>query len=179
MPAEVLVGARVLVNRVWKAPGSPEPEPPQAEPVPETSPVESTWRQLLAVPVMELMVKESVIVTAPLNLEAPRTPKVVVGEAVPMPTRFSLALTTRVLASMLMPVFKVVVAVELSGIWKMAVPESVMTLKILPVKLEALSTSLMKSPEVSEVEEAVRKLPVVRVEEAVIEPLLAILNLEV
>jgi hypothetical protein len=40
-----------------------------------------------------------VAVKAPFNLVAPTTPSVVVGEAVPMPTLFSLALTTRVSVS--------------------------------------------------------------------------------
>ena len=97
----------------------------------------------------------------------PTTPKVVVGESVPMPTRFSLALTTRLPPSTFRPVFSVVVAVARSGIWKMAVPPSVKTLKILPVKLELFRTSLIKSPEVREEEEAVSQLLVVTVEEAV------------
>lgn len=109
------------------------------------------------------------MVRAPLNLEVPNTEKVVVGEAVPIPTVFSFALTTKVLASMLMPVLRVVVAVAEDGIWKIAVPPSVRTLKTFPVN-EAPGTSLTKSPLVMVEEEAVSQFCVVIVEEAVVEP---------
>src|SRR3989344_3516111 len=69
------------------------------------------------------------------------------GVAVPIPTLPSLALTTRVSESMLMPVLRVVVAVAEDGIWNMAVPASVRTLKTLPVN-DPPGTSLMKSPAV-------------------------------
>jgi len=46
-------------------------------------------------PEQESTVRAPVTVTAPLNLLSPRTPKVVEGEAVPTPTLFSLAFTTK------------------------------------------------------------------------------------
>jgi hypothetical protein len=88
-----------------------------------------------------------------------------------------LALTTRVEASMLIPVLRVVVAVARSGIWKMAVPPSVKTLKMLPVKEELFRTSFTKSPEVRLEDEAVSQLPVVTLEVAVRAPVLATENL--
>ena len=69
---------------------------PQAKPVPETRPLVSVCRQLLAVPVMEFKVNPPVMVVAPLIRASPKTPKVVEGVAIPIPTRPSLALTTRV-----------------------------------------------------------------------------------
>ena len=59
---------------------------------------------------MVLMVKAPAMVTAPLSLEVPRTAKVVEGEAVPMPTFPSLALTTKVLVPEVSPQVKVEVA---------------------------------------------------------------------
>src|SRR3989344_3062255 len=166
IPAVVVVGVMALVktcSQAWEL----APPPPQAEPVPETRPLVSVCRQLLAVPVMVLTVRAPAIVTAPLRRVVPNTESVVEGEAVPMPTKLSLALTANVPPSILMPVLSVVVAVALSGIWKMAVPPSSWTLKMLPVKLEAFTTSLTKSPEVRDEDEAVSQLSEVTVEEAV------------
>lgn len=91
------MGERVFVNRVSQAPGEPA-LPPQPLPVPETRPLVSACRHWVE-PVMVLRVKPPATVTAPLNLEMPNTPKVVLGTAVPMPTLFSLALTMKVVAS--------------------------------------------------------------------------------
>ena len=141
----------------------------QAEPAVVTTlePFSSKHREAVRL----FKVRSLVIVTAPLNREVPKTPKVVEA-MVPTPTELSLAFTTRVLfaVSAIKPVFRVVVAVAESGIWKMAVPVSSRTLKIFPVKAVALRTNLMKSPEVKLEDEAVRKLPLVTVEEAVIWP---------
>ena len=76
-------------------PGAPVP---QAAAAPLINPLVSTFKHWVE-PVMVLMVRAPAIVVAPLNLEVPRTAKVVLGTAVPMPTRFSLALTTRVVVS--------------------------------------------------------------------------------
>src|SRR3989344_4515301 len=68
-----------------------------------------------------------------------------------------------------LPVVRVVVAVAEDGIWNMAVPASVRTLKTLPVN-DPPGTSLMKSPAVMVEDEAVSQFSVVTVEEAVISP---------
>jgi hypothetical protein len=165
MPAVVEVGVKVAwpEKAFSKAPFCPGAPVPQAAAAAVTFKEPSSSRHLEAV--REFKVKVEVITAVPLSRVEPTTPKVVVGTSVPMPTRFSLALTTRVLASRLMPVFKVVVAVARSGIWKMAVPPSVRTLNMLPVRLAELTTSLMTSPVVRAEEEAVKKLPVVMLEE--------------
>src|SRR3989344_3574304 len=96
MPAAVLVGLRVLAMPGFSCQAPFWPEGPQARPVPLSSPLVSTFRHWV-LPRMELRVKSPVIVAAPLNLEVPRTPSVVEGAAVPMPTLDSLTFTTRVL----------------------------------------------------------------------------------
>src|SRR3989344_8122 len=95
MEAAVLVGVMTLVNSDCQAPGEPPPAP-QALPVPLTNPLVSTFRHWV-LPVMVFKVKAPATVTAPLNREVPRTPSVVLGAAVPMPTLDSLTFTTRVL----------------------------------------------------------------------------------
>ncbi len=85
---------------VCQAPGEP---PAQALPVPETNPLVSVCRQLLAVPVMVLIVSAPATVVLPFKRVVPITPSVVEGEAVPMPTRFSLALTIKVEESTIKP----------------------------------------------------------------------------
>src|SRR3989344_3199985 len=95
MEAAVLVGVMTLVNSDCQAPGEPPPAP-QALPVPLTNPLVSTFRHWV-LPVMVFKVKAPATVTAPLNLEVPRTPSVVEGAAVPMPTLDSLTFTIRVL----------------------------------------------------------------------------------
>jgi len=153
MPAVVEVGVRAVSAKIdCQAPDEPTPQAPAAV-VTTDEPLSS--RHLEAVRLFK--VKESVMVTAPLNRELPTTPRVVVGTGVPIPTKLSLAFTTREPESRFKPVFKVVVAVAESGIWKMAVPESVTTLKMLPVRLLALTTSLITSPVVRAEVEAVRK----------------------
>ena len=83
----------------------------------------SACRQLFEAAVMVFKVKAPATVTAPLNLEMPSTPKVVVGRLVPIPTRFSLAFTTRVLSvvSTMRPDLKELVAVAESTIWNRVV----------------------------------------------------------
>src|SRR3989344_4999102 len=93
MPAEVLVGVMTLVNSDCQAPGEPPPAP-QALPVPLTNPLVSTFRHWV-LPVMVFKVKAPAMVTAPFKRVVPRTPSVVLGTAVPMPTRDSLTFTTR------------------------------------------------------------------------------------
>src|SRR3989338_1261956 len=95
MEATVLVGVMTLVKSDCQAPGAPPP-PPHSLPVPDTNPLVSAVRHWV-LPVMVLRVKAPATVTAPLNREVPRTPRVVEGAAVPIPTRFSLTFTTRVL----------------------------------------------------------------------------------
>ena len=53
-----------------QAKAAPEP-PPQAEPVPETKPLVSTWRQLLAVPVIEARVRLLVMVASAPTYKSP------------------------------------------------------------------------------------------------------------
>src|SRR3989344_7709920 len=96
MEAAVLVGVMTLVNSDCQAPAEPD-SPPHALPVPLTNPLVSACRQLLAVPVIVFKVSAPATVTAPLNREVPRTPSVVLGAAVPIPTRLSLTFTTKVL----------------------------------------------------------------------------------
>ena len=96
MPAEVLVGVRVLPAKVdCQAPFWPAAA--QAEPAAVTTDEPSSSRHRLAVRLFK--VRAPVIVVAPFNLEVPKTPNVVEGLAVPTPTRFSLALTIKVLDS--------------------------------------------------------------------------------
>ena len=98
-PAVVEVGARAVpANTLSKAPFWPGAPVPQAAAAPEIKPLVSTFKHWVE-PVMVFRVKPPATVTAPLNLEVPRTAKVVLGTAVPMPTRFSLALTTNVVVS--------------------------------------------------------------------------------
>ena len=87
----VEVGVRALVKRVSQAPG--EPEAPQLAPVPEMSPFVSTFKHCVE-PVMVLMVRAPATVAAPLRRVVPRTERVVLGTAVPIPTPFSLAFIT-------------------------------------------------------------------------------------
>src|SRR3989344_5531788 len=96
MEAAVLVGGMTLVNSDCQAPFCPGEPVPQALPVPLTNPLVSTFRHWV-LPVMVFKVKAPATVTAPLNREVPRTPSVVLGAAVPMPTLDSLTFTTRVL----------------------------------------------------------------------------------
>lgn len=88
-------------------------------------------------PTQESTVSAPAMVTAPLNLLVPKTPRVVEGTLVPMPTLFSLALTTKVLLveSTIKPERKVEVAVaELTMRNKVAgVVSSEMKLIKLPV----------------------------------------------
>src|SRR3989344_3334399 len=94
MPALVLVGDNAAPPKMdCHAPFCPEAA--HATLVPETSPLVSACRQLLAVPVMVLRVRAPATVMAPLNLEVPNTPRVVVGRAVPIPTLPSLVFTTK------------------------------------------------------------------------------------
>src|SRR3989344_6814549 len=109
MPALVLVGDNAAPPKMdCHAPFCPEAA--HATLVPETNPLVSACRQLLAVPVMVLRVRAPATVTAPLRRVVPSTPSVVEGEAVPIPTRSSLALTTRVEVSAISPPLKVEVA---------------------------------------------------------------------
>ena len=92
--AEVLVGVKTLVVKVSHEPGVPAEQAAEAV---VTTPEPFSSRQRDTVRLFK--VRSLVMVTAPLNLEVPSTPKVVVGRAVPMPTRFSLAFTTKVLSA--------------------------------------------------------------------------------
>src|SRR3990167_2107653 len=96
MEAAVLVGVMTLVNSDCQAPFWPGEPVPQAAPAPLTNPLVSACRHWVE-PVMVFRVSAPATVTAPLNREVPRTPRVVEGAAVPMPTRFSLTFTTKVL----------------------------------------------------------------------------------
>ncbi len=99
IPAVVEVGERAVSAKMdSQAPGAPEELPPQAPPDLERSPVASVWTHSVPDPARLSKVIAPVAVRAPFSLVAPNTPKVVVGEAVPIPTRFSLALTTKVLS---------------------------------------------------------------------------------
>ena len=166
IPAVLDVGVNAFVKRGSQAPD--EPDTVHAAPVTDRSPAELACTQDVAAEERLSKVMAPVAVRAPFKRVVPTMPKVVVGDAVPIPTRFSLALTTRVLASRLRPVFRVVVAVGESGIWKIAVPPSVRTLKILPVRFPALTTSFTTSPVVRAEVEAVSQLAVVTEEVAVI-----------
>src|SRR3989338_3699922 len=96
MEAAVLVGVMTLVNSDCQAPFCPGEPVPQAAPAPLTNPLVSAVRHWVD-PVMVFKVKAPAMVTAPFKRVVPRTPSVVLGTAVPMPTRDSLTFTTRVL----------------------------------------------------------------------------------
>src|SRR3989338_3252016 len=96
MPAAVLVGLRVLAMPGFSCQAPFWPEGPQARPVPLTKPLVSTFKHWV-LPKMELRVRFPVIVAVPFERVVPRTPRVVLGAAVPMPTLDSLTFTTRVL----------------------------------------------------------------------------------
>ena len=64
-----------------------------------TSKIEAALEEGKRVKVAPLTVRLPVEVSVPFNLVAPRTESVVEGLAVPMPTRFSGALTTKVVVS--------------------------------------------------------------------------------
>src|SRR3989337_971195 len=115
MEAAVLVGVMTLVNSDCQAPGEP-PSAPQALPVPLSNPLVSTFRHWV-LRVMVFKVKAPATVTAPLNREVPRTPSVVLGAAVPMPTLDSLTFTTRVLLvePMVVEALMIVVVAVLTG----------------------------------------------------------------
>jgi len=51
--------------------GNGSPVPPQDAAVPDISPLVSTWRQLLAVPVIELIVRDPVVVASPPTYRSP------------------------------------------------------------------------------------------------------------
>ena len=87
-----------------------------------------------------MTVRAPATVTAPFSLVVPRTEKVVVGEAVPIPTLFSLAFTTRVLVSNTAPSAKVELA-------EAAAEKTPVTLKVESMVDEALT----KMPAVVEV----------------------------
>src|SRR3989344_6833074 len=142
MPAAVLVGASTLVETNCQAPFCPATA--QAEPVPETSPLVSTFRHCVE-PVMELRIRPPVIVTAPLNREFPTTPRVVDGTTVPIPTKLSLALTVSVPASTFSPPFTIV---------EVAVSPELPTVRV----EEAVNAPLTLSVELN-VEDASTKMP--------------------
>ena|SRR3990167_8423157 len=114
IPAVVLVGVKAKPPKVLcHAPFCPSAPPaPQAEPVPEMRPLVSICIHCVE-PVIVLIVSAPATVTAPLNLEVPITPSVVLGAAVPIPTRFSLMLTTNTFVSATMSVANVEVAVSI------------------------------------------------------------------
>jgi len=80
-----------------------------------------TWKMSAAlaegywVKVAPVMERLPVAVSVPLSLVAPKTPRVVEGEAVPMPTLFSLALTMKTLVSATIESEKVEVAVVMDS----------------------------------------------------------------
>src|SRR3989344_5389835 len=96
MEAAVLVGVMTLVKSDCQAPFWPGEPVPQAAPAPLTNPLVSAVRHWV-LPVIVFRVSAPATVTAPLNREVPNTPSVVLGAAVPIPTRLSLTFTTRVL----------------------------------------------------------------------------------
>jgi hypothetical protein len=83
MPAEVEVGRMTLAAKVSHMPALPEAV--QELPVPVTAPLVSTLRHWVE-PVIVLMVRAPAMVTAPLRRVVPRTPSVVEGALVLMPT---------------------------------------------------------------------------------------------
>ena len=99
IPAVVEVGVSVGCpgKAMCQAPG--EPALVQEEPVTDKSPAEEAWIQLVDPEERLSKVTAPVAVRAPLRRVDPKTPRVVVGKAVPMPTLFSLALMTKVLDS--------------------------------------------------------------------------------
>jgi hypothetical protein len=90
MPAEVLVGAKVLVKMFCHDPGEPAEQAAEAV-VTTPEPFSSRQRETVRL----FKVRSLVIVTRPFSLVAPKTPSVVLGEAVPMPTLFSTPLITK------------------------------------------------------------------------------------
>ena len=121
IPAVVEVGVRVGCpeKAICQAPG--EPAAVQVAPVTESRPEEEAWTHWVEAEARLSKVIAPVAVKAPFNLVAPATPRVVVGRFVPIPTRFSEALTIRVLLSMFKPPLKVEVAVAESTIWNRVV----------------------------------------------------------
>ena len=95
MPETVEVGVKVLGKARCQLPGAPAPPRSSVPQVMLPDESASSAVQLLKV----LRVSAPATVTAPFKRVVPRTPSVVEGLAVPMPTRPSLALTTRVAVS--------------------------------------------------------------------------------
>ena len=96
IPETVEVGVKVLGKARCQDPGAPSPPKSSLPQVMFPDESASSAVQLLNV----FTVSAPATVTAPFNLVVPKTPSVVEGAAVPMPTRPSLALTTRVAVSM-------------------------------------------------------------------------------
>ena len=94
IPAVVEVGVKALVNRVSQAPD--DPATVHAAPVTESRPALEACTQDAAAEERLSKVIAPVAVSVPFNLEAPTTPKVVVGKDVPIPTLDSLVFTTSV-----------------------------------------------------------------------------------
>jgi hypothetical protein len=99
----VEVGVRALAKSVSHEPGVPLVPPPQ--------PVQ------LSTVIAPLTVRVPPIVTAPLNLEVPRTPNVVEAFTPPIMTSFSFALTTKVFVSKTPESEKVEVAWVIDSSW--------------------------------------------------------------
>jgi len=98
----------------------------------------------LTVRPLPLTVRAPATVTAPLNLEVPRTPRVVDGEAVPMPTTSSLAFTTRVVVSVTRPPRKVEEAVaDVVLIEKCVVPDPFWTKKAVVEEMSNRAPSVL------------------------------------
>ena len=103
IPAVLEVGVKVLCpeKAICQAPGLPPAVQP--EPVVESRPAEEACTQEVAAELKLSKVTAPVIEAVPFSLVVPKTPRVVVGRLVPIPTRFSEALTTRVLRSTIKP----------------------------------------------------------------------------
>src|SRR5437867_3095313 len=92
MPFEVEVGVRAArltpaAINVCQAPGVPPELPPQADPVPESSPADDTCTHWVAAEARLSKVTAPEANNVPINRVLPTTPRVVDGTFVPMPTR--------------------------------------------------------------------------------------------
>jgi hypothetical protein len=119
-PAALEVGVKAFVNKVSHAPGSPDDPPEASSPAQKTLPDESVVNVPPPAKLEQsrlLIVKPLVNVTAPLNLEVPRTPNVVEAFTPPIMTSFSFALTTKVFVSKTPESEKVEVAWVIDSSW--------------------------------------------------------------